>query len=99
MAFRRPRVNVKPNVQTSRPVPNTVRSQEIPILTQEEPATQQIEITAQPLANNTGECERFLDIDFNISFQFQIRYQISSQFQLKNHQQSPLFLHHHHLLR
>lgn len=48
MAFRRPRVNVKPNVQASRPVSNTVRSQETPIMSQEEPLSQQIEITVQP---------------------------------------------------
>lgn len=48
MAFRRPRVNVKPNVQATRPVNNAVRSQETPVESistqpQEEQSTPQID--------------------------------------------------------
>jgi hypothetical protein len=54
MAFRRPRVNVKPNVQATRPVSSSsIRSQETTVeseLTQpqEEQSTQQIEVTVVP---------------------------------------------------
>ncbi len=55
MAFRRPRVNVKPNVQATRPVSSSssIRSQDttvesVLIQSQEEQSTQQIEITVIP---------------------------------------------------
>ncbi len=55
MVFRRPRVNVKPNVQATRPVGSVVRSQDMPVepistQSQEEQSTQQIEIpVASPI--------------------------------------------------
>lgn len=56
MFVRRPRVNVKPNVQTARPVSNnTVQSQETPVevvpippSSQEEQSTPQNEIPVEP---------------------------------------------------
>jgi hypothetical protein len=53
MAFRRPRVNVKPNVQATRPVGNSVRSQDTSIesistQSQEEQSTQQIDLPVTP---------------------------------------------------
>jgi hypothetical protein len=69
MAFRRPRINVKPNVQATRPVSSSTRSQETTvesILTQsqEEQSTQQIEITVTPpIIKGKNRLTRF---DFNI---------------------------------
>ena len=53
MVFRRPRINVKPNVQATRPVNNTIRSQEtsvevISTQSQEEQFTQQIDLPIPP---------------------------------------------------
>jgi hypothetical protein len=55
MAFRRSRVNVKPNVQATRPVGSIARSQDtivdsIPTQSQEEQSTQEIEVAvASPI--------------------------------------------------
>jgi hypothetical protein len=53
MVFRRPRVSVRPNVQTARPVGSIVQSQETSIESistqpQEEQSTQQIELPVPP---------------------------------------------------
>lgn len=54
MAFRRPRINVKPNVQATRPVSNTVRSQDTSVEStsaqsqEEEQSTQQTELPVPP---------------------------------------------------
>ncbi len=53
MVFRRPRVNVKPNVQTARPVGSTVQSQDtlnevVSTPPQEEQSIQQIELPIVP---------------------------------------------------
>ncbi len=60
MAFRRPRINVKPNVQATRPVGNIVRSQDtsvesVPTQSQEEQSIQQIDLPVAPSIINGKE--------------------------------------------
>jgi hypothetical protein len=65
MSFRRSRVNVKPNVQATRPVGSIARSQDtivdsIPTQSQEEQSTQEIEVAvASPIIKGRKRRTRF----------------------------------------